>query len=336
MQNKKQIPVQEGLFTLPTSPSEKPHLIGSKCKNCGEVVFPKAATCPACYMDTMEELLLGPRGKLYSFTNVNNKGPGGYRGPIPYGVGKIDVTQGARVLSLVTEHDPNKIKIGMEMELLVEKLYEDEQGNEVIGFKFKPDYLVAMLDGTFKESRHEKLQIIGEGLVDGLPKMNKPVIAAVNGVAVGAGFSIAMASDIRIASEQAKFGAVFVNMALIPDGGMTYFLPQAVGTSKALELMFTGEIFDARVAEQLGIVSRVVPHDELMKVTQELAAKIAKQPPIALALTKKLVYQDTIDDIVHHLDWETYAQKLCMQTEDHRESVLAFLEKRPKPQFKGK
>ena len=100
--------------------------------------------------------------------------------------------------------------------------------------------------------------------------------------------------------------------------------------------MFTGELISATEAEQLGIVSRVVPPDELMKASQELAAKIAQQPPIALELTKRLVYRSIVGDIAHHLDWETYAQQLCFQTEDFKESVLAFLEKRPRPQFKGK
>ncbi len=89
-------------------------------------------------------------------------------------------------------------------------------------------------------------------------------------------------------------------------------------------------------AERLGIVSRVVPHDELMKVAQELAVRIAQQPPIALELTKRLVYRSMIDDIRRHLDWETYAQHLCLRTEDLKEAVRAFLEKQPPPKFKGR
>ena len=166
--------------------------------------------------------------------------------------------------------------------------------------------------------------------------MEKPVIAAINGDCLGAGFAIALSCDIRIASEKARFGSLFINVALVPDYGMTYFLPQVVGTSKALELMLTGEIIDATEAKRLGIVSSVVPHDELMKAALELAARIAQQPSIAIELTKKLVYQDMISNIAQHLDWETYAQELCFKSEDHRESVLAFLEKRPRPKFKGK
>ena len=117
---------------------------------------------------------------------------------------------------------------------------------------------------------------------------------------------------------------------------MTFYLPHAIGTSRALELMFTAEIIDAAKAERLGIVSRVVAPDELMEVTRELAAKIAQQAPIPIELTKKMVWRDLFDSIVRQLDLETWAQNICRGTEDHRESVRAFLEKRTQPQFKGK
>ncbi len=194
----------------------------------------------------------------------------------------------------------------------------------------------ARFEGTSEQSQYEQFHLLGQGVADGFARLNKPVIAAINGAAVGAGFAMAMACDIRIASEAARFGSLFINIALVPDWGLTYFLPRAVGTSKALELMFTGELVSAAEAERLDIVSRVVPPDQLMNVTLELAARIAQQPPIAIALTKKLVYQGIIGDIAHHLDWETYAQKWCLQTEDHRERVIAFLEKRPRPQPRGR
>ena len=193
----------------------------------------------------------------------------------------------------------------------------------------------ARVEDTMQQSRYERLQPVGYW-ADAFPRMDKPVIAAINGACIGAGFAMAMSCDIRIASEKARFGSLYILRALIPDCAMTYLLPRAIGTSKALELMFTGKLIDAAEAESLGILSRVVPHNELLKVTHELAASIAQQPPIALELTKRLVYQSMIHDIAHHLDWETYAQHLCWQTEDHKESVLAFLEKRPQPQFKGK
>ena len=130
----KEVLVGEGLFVRPQSPADEPHLIGSKCTSCGEVTFPRQPWCANCGGDA-EELLLSPRGKLYSFTNVNNPVPEGYRGPIPYGVGVVEV-DGVRIMSYMTESDPAKMKIGMEMALSIESLFKDDEGNEVIGFKW--------------------------------------------------------------------------------------------------------------------------------------------------------------------------------------------------------
>jgi len=128
--------ISDSLFTVPKSPSEKPHLMGSKCKTCGEVTFPKQPWCANCGGEA-EELLIGPKGKLYSFSNVNNPVPEGYKGPIPFGVGSVAV-DGVRVMCYITEPDPSKLKIDMDMELVVEPLFVDDEGNNVIGFKFRP------------------------------------------------------------------------------------------------------------------------------------------------------------------------------------------------------
>jgi uncharacterized protein len=128
--------IGEGLFVIPQSPSEEPHLIGSKCKNCGEVTFPKQPWCANCGGEA-EELVLSSRGKLYSFSNVNNPVPEGYKGPIPYGVGSVEV-DGTRIMCYITEPDPAKMKIDMDMELVIESLFVDDDGNDVIGFKFRP------------------------------------------------------------------------------------------------------------------------------------------------------------------------------------------------------
>ena len=184
-----------------------------------------------------------------------------------------------------------------------------------------------------EESRRIRLKPLGWYVLN-LAKLEKPTIAAVNGVAAGIGLSIALACDIRIASEAARFGAVWVRLALTPDGGATYLLPRILGIAKALELMFSGDIIDAWEAERIGLVSRVVPPDELMKVTKELAGKIAKGPPITMELTKRAVYRGVENDLDSQINFETYIGNLVRATQDHQEGVKAYMEKR-EPQFKG-
>ena len=135
---KKRILVREDLFKIPVSPDEKPRLIASKCSICGEVVFPKMKHCPNCCTDRVEEILIGPGGKLYSFTVIYQPGPIGYKGPSPYGIVKIEMPEGLRIAGLSTVNDPQKLHAGMDMELVIDKLFDDQDGNEVIGFKFKP------------------------------------------------------------------------------------------------------------------------------------------------------------------------------------------------------
>lgn len=140
-------------------------------------------------------------------------------------------------------------------------------------------------------------------------KLEKPVIAAINGACVGAGLSLALSCDIRIASDKAKFGSAFIKLGAIPDNGMSYWLPRLMGTAAALEFLLTGKIVVGEEAKQLGIVSRIVPAEELMKASQELASQMAQYPLIALALTKRLVYRSMLDDVGHHYDWEAWPGK---------------------------
>ena len=165
-------------------------------------------------------------------------------------------------------------------------------------------------------------------------ELEKPVIAAVNGVAAGAGCSLALACDLRIASEHASFIEVFINVGLIPDSGSTYFLPRLVGYGKAMELCCTGEKVGAEEALRLGLVNRVVAGDELINAANELAGKLASLPTTAIALTKRLLQQSFENDLTRQLEAEAYAQETAGRTTDHVEGVLAFLEKRP-ARFKG-
>lgn len=168
-----------------------------------------------------------------------------------------------------------------------------------------------------------------------LRRCDKPIIAAVNGAAVGAGCDIAMQCDIRIASENARFGEVYVRLGLAPGNGGTYLLPQLVGLEKACELLFTGDIIDAREAERIGLVSRMVPAGELEAATRALATKIAQQPPLAVRAIKRAIRRSLELDFEGTLDYMSNVLPLLRLTEDHREGVRAFAEKR-QPQFKGR
>ena len=163
----------------------------------------------------------------------------------------------------------------------------------------------------------------------------KPVIAAVNGAAAGAGMNLALACDIRIASTAAKFAQAFVKRGLHPDWGGTYFLPRVVGTAKACELIFTGDVIDAQEALRLGIVSAVHPPETLMAGAHAIARKIADGPPIAIRLAKRAIYHSLECDLRQALEFETYAQNICFETEDAREGIRAFVDKRA-PHFKGR
>jgi 2-(1,2-epoxy-1,2-dihydrophenyl)acetyl-CoA isomerase len=165
--------------------------------------------------------------------------------------------------------------------------------------------------------------------------MDKPVIAAVNGVAAGAGLSFALACDMRIASDKASFIEVFINVGLIPDSGSTWTLPRLVGLAKAMELCLTGDKVGAEEALRLGLVNRVVPADDLMTETRAVATRLASLPARGIALTKRLLNQSYDNTLEQQLEAEAFAQETAGLTEDHYEGVVAFIEKR-KPDFKGR
>jgi len=163
----------------------------------------------------------------------------------------------------------------------------------------------------------------------------KPTIAAVNGASVGAGFSLAMACDIRIASEAARFSAIFVKRAIVADTGCTWFLPRLVGVENALKLMYTGRIIDAAEALRIGLVSEVVPADELDARASELAYEIASGPSVAIELMKRLTQEGMSRGLDEQIELEQFLQGYTHATEDAAEGRQSFLEKR-EPVFKGR
>ena len=165
-----------------------------------------------------------------------------------------------------------------------------------------------------------------------LANLEKPVIAAVNGPAVGAGFNIALATDFIVASETAIFSQIFRRLALVPDLGGMYLLTRVVGLNKAKELCFTAKKVTAAEALSLGIVNHVVSPDSLMAETRRIVVDIATGPPTALSMMKTLLNKSSNSTLDQMLEYESYAQTLAYTTPEHREGVAAFLEKRP-PDF---
>ncbi|MBQ60677.1 MAG: enoyl-CoA hydratase [Gammaproteobacteria bacterium] len=164
---------------------------------------------------------------------------------------------------------------------------------------------------------------------------DRPIIAAVNGAAVGWGMDLSLFADFRIASEKARFGELFVKRGLVSDVGGLLRLPKLVGPQNAAELLFTGDIIDASTAKEIGLVLDVVPHEQLMEKANTLAAKIASNPPMAVRYLKEGLRRSYHGDYQDTGNWVAQTLAILFQTEDHREGVASFLEKR-EPKFTGR
>src|ERR687897_2423998 len=194
----------------------------------------------------------------------------------------------------------------------------------------------AMAELMDRQDAEEFSRLLGSArrVITAIRQMNKPVIAAVNGPASGAGCNLAVAFDLRIASTTASFSQSFVKVGLHPDWGGTYFLPRLVTPNKACEMFFLGETIDAAEADRLGIVNQVVAPDELEAATLQLAERLRAAPPIALSAAKHSVYMSHSTELEEMLRYETEVQLRCFESDDCHEGVQAFLEKR-EPKFTG-
>ena len=181
-----------------------------------------------------------------------------------------------------------------------------------------------------RQDVEEFTRLLGAGrrVVTAIREMTKPVVAAVNGPAYGAGFNLALACDIRVAARSASFSQSFVKVGLHPDWGGTYLLPRTVPTNIACEMFFLGDAFDAEQALRFGIVNRVVPDEELLAEARRLAERLRDAPYASIAAAKHAVYMSGESSLERMLQYETEAQLQCFQSTEARERVRAFLEKR--------
>jgi enoyl-CoA hydratase/carnithine racemase len=196
------------------------------------------------------------------------------------------------------------------------------------------DIIGPLLERDVKE--HLEFTRMTGATVQNMRQLDKPIIAAVNGTAAGAGAVIALAADLRLASERAKFAFLFTKVGLTgADMGAAYLLPRLVGSGRAMELLLLGDVVDAHTAERYGLVNRVVPHNELEAATQDWAARLVAGPALALSMTKRMVNNEWNMDLVSALEAEAQAQALLLMGEDHRRFYEAF-KKNEQPEFVGR
>ena len=246
-------------------------------------------------------------------------------------------------VAIITINRPDKrnalnIKTREEGAALLDQLREDDSVGVVVFTGAGDKAFIAGADiGEFagRTAITQREVMTSRSLFTAIDTFPKPVIAMINGYCLGGGCELALACDIRIASENASFGQPEINLGIIPGGGGTQRLTRLIGEGKAMELILTGDIIDARTAFTIRLVNHVVPADQLQAKTLEMANRIAEKSPIALQLAKEAVKLASKSNLDEGLRREVDLFALCFSTEDKNEGVSAFLEKR-KPAFKGK
>jgi 2-(1,2-epoxy-1,2-dihydrophenyl)acetyl-CoA isomerase len=256
----------------------------------------------------------------------------------------VDVEEGVGTVRLNNPARLNALSAVMTIELLevLDRMGKDRSVRAIMitgegrGFSSGAD-LSALQEPYLKGERPKLSFFLKEGynkLIPLLTDTPKPVVAAINGVAAGAGVSLALACDFRIASEDASFSMAFVKIGLIPDAGACYLLPRAVGMARALELALLSDRTDAARALEVGLVNRVVPAERLVAEASDLCRRLASLPTTAIGLTKRMFNEASRLSLAETLDREAEVQDQAAATNDHLEGVLAFLQKRT-PTFTG-
>jgi 2-(1,2-epoxy-1,2-dihydrophenyl)acetyl-CoA isomerase len=189
--------------------------------------------------------------------------------------------------------------------------------------------------GQQKRSFQDSLQKRYNPIIRAMRSLPKPIICRLNGVAAGAGASLALACDLIVASEEASLIEIFINIGLVPDSGSSYFLPRLVGTAKAFELCAMGQRLKAEEAFSIGLVNKVCPSDQLDSTVKGFTSYFATAPTKSVGLIKKMLNRSSTATLDDMLEYEAYCQEIVGQSEDYKEGVTAFLEKR-KPSFKGR
>jgi 2-(1,2-epoxy-1,2-dihydrophenyl)acetyl-CoA isomerase len=238
------------------------------------------------------------------------------------------------------------VEMGAELNAAIDELKRDLESRVLVitgeGRGFCAGEDVKQRPGDSKQIRQKQTPLSKfagspRGLIhfaDSFRSMTKPTIASINGYAVGQGLSLALACDIRIASEDAGLGAIWTRRGIPPESAGAYLLTQLVGPAKACELIFSGKMVSAQEAKEIGLVNQVVPASQLEEATYEMAREIAAGPPVAIAMSKAMIYQALETSLDIHGRLEFFAQDYCFNTGDREEGIRSFLEKRP-PEFKG-
>jgi 2-(1,2-epoxy-1,2-dihydrophenyl)acetyl-CoA isomerase len=234
------------------------------------------------------------------------------------------------------------VALGLALKESLERAAKDDAVRVVVltgagrGF-FSGGALAMLRDARTRNAAHELADLLnaGKDITLAIATMPQPVLASVNGPAAGAGMNLALACDLRIASETATFGETFAQVGMFPDFGGTYFLPRLVGTARAAELFFSGAMILAAEAARLGIVNRVVPHERLEEETRAWAERLAAGPPLAMQAVKKCLVGAQYAELDRALDEELQQQIKCFASQDALEGFEAFFAKR-KPNFTGR